>query len=123
MTREPLASLTVADLVERYVAAGIEGDEAEKHDDQSKLNRSVLEMFAIAKELKSRPGDQRHALLALHSHPNLEVRLKAAKATLAIAPIEARKVIEWIAASNWFPYAGDAGMCLYMLDSGKYVPD
>lgn len=123
MKRAGLEDLTVAQLVERYVEAGIAEDKAEMHDDLPKRNRLCLQMFAIADELKNRPGDQRRALLALYNHPNMEVRLMAAKATLAIAPVEARKVIESIAASSWFPYAGDAGMCLEMLDQGVFVPD
>lgn len=116
-------TLTVSDLVEQYAAAGIEEDRAEMEDDLAKRNRLCLEMQAIVKELRSRPGDQRRALLALYSHPNIEVRLMAAKHTLAISPLEARNVIEVIAASKQFPYAGDAGMCLEMLDRGSFVPD
>lgn len=123
MKREKLEDLTVAQLVERYTQTGIEADEAEKKSDFAKRNRLVMQMFAIADELKGRPGDQRRALLALYDHPNMEVRLKAAKATLAIAPAEARKIIEYIAASHWFPYAGDAGMCLLNLDRGVFVPE
>jgi hypothetical protein len=123
MKRERLGDLTVAQLVERYVEAGIGEDKAEMQDDLPRRNRLCRQMFAIADELKSRSGDQRRALLPLYTHQNMEVRLMAAKATLAIAPIEARKIIESIAASNWFPYAGDAGMCLEMLDQGIFVPD
>jgi hypothetical protein len=42
--------------------------------------------------------------------------------TLAVAPKESREAIEAIAASNWQPQAGDAGMSLLGLDSGEYVP-
>lgn len=39
----------------------------------------------VKAELKRRPGDQRAALLALYDHqPNMQVRVKAAKATLAV---------------------------------------
>jgi len=123
MRHEGLEAVTVAELVERYAAAGIDEDKAETEDDLPKRNWLCLQMEAIAKELKRRPGDQRRALLVLYSHPNIEVRLMAAKRTLAIAPIEARKMIESIAESNRFPYAGDAGMCLEMLDQGVFVPD
>jgi uncharacterized protein DUF2019 len=82
-----------------------------------------LQIFAIGGELKRRPGDQRRALLPLYDHPNIEVRLRAAKRTLAVAPVEARRMIESIAASRWFPHAGDAGMCLELLDRGIFVPE
>lgn len=123
MKRERFEGLAVAQLVERYTQAGIDEDKAEMKDDLPKRNRLCLQMFAIADELKSRPGDQRPALLTLYNHPNMEVRLMAAKATLAIASTEARKIIESIATSNWFPYTGDAGMCLEMLDQGVFVPE
>lgn len=123
MSQKNLAAMTVAELVEVYAAIGVEEDEAEMEDNLPKRNRLCLEMFAIGKELKSRSGDQRRALLTLFDHPNIEVRLMAAKCTLAIAPAEARKVIESIAASKRFPYAGDAGMCLWALDRGDFVPD
>jgi hypothetical protein len=41
---------------------------------------------------------------------------------LAIAPDKARRMIESIAASRCYPQAGDAGMCLTMLDRGVFVP-
>jgi len=122
MKRERLEDLTVAQLVERYVEAGIDEDKAELHDDLPKRNRLCSQMFAIADELKSRTGDQRRALLALYTHPNMEVRLMAAKATLAVAPQEARQLIEWIAASSCRPQCGDAGMCLWALDEGIFKP-
>lgn len=122
MKHGDLKSLAVADLVERYAASGIQEDKAEFEGDTANRNLLRRQMFAIADELKGRPGDQRRALLTLYDHPNIEVRLMVAKATLAIAPIEARKVIESIAASKRFPYAGDAGMCIEMLDKGVFVP-
>ncbi|MGH6840677.1 MAG: DUF2019 domain-containing protein, partial [Methylocella sp.] len=63
------------------------------------------------------------ALLRLFDHPNMQVRLKAAKRTLGVAPEEARQVIESISESNWFPQAGEAGMTLSNLDSGFFKPD
>jgi hypothetical protein len=123
MTEKNLSALTVAELVETYAAIGIEEDKAEMDDDLPTRNRLCSEMFAIGKELKGRPGDQRRALLVLYDHPNVEVRLMAAKSTLAIAPVEARKVIQSIADSKRYPYAGDAGMCLWDLDRGVFVPE
>jgi hypothetical protein len=122
MKQPDLESLTVTDLVERFAALAVEDDKAEQKDEIAKRKRIRLKIFAVEKELKSRPGDQRRALLPLYDHPNMGVRLLAAKCTLAVAPGVARRMIESIAASNWFPHAGDAGMCLYMLDEGNYVP-
>jgi hypothetical protein len=53
----------------------------------------------------------------------MEVRLKAAKATLAVAPQKARQALEAIRVSKFYPAALDAGMCLGNLNSGLYKPE
>jgi len=118
-----LESLTTSDLVKRFAATGIEEDKAEQTQNQKKRNNLRLHMFAIAKELKRRPGDHRRALSQLYDHPNMEVRLLAAKCALAVDFEKARQLIEEIAGSRCYPQAGDAGMCLLMLDRGEFVPD
>lgn len=122
MKQAKLQDLTVTQLVDLFAKIGVEDDEAEKIDDLAKRRRLSYDMDAVQAELKRRPGDQRRALLPLFSHRNMQVRLMAAKYTLTVAPIEARRMIEWIAASSWFPYAGDAGMCISMLDRGAFLP-
>jgi len=72
--------------------------------------------------LKSRSGDARRELTRLYGHPNVHVWLNAAKATLAIAPEEARKQLHAIQDSRHFPQAGDARMALWTLDEGIYKP-
>jgi hypothetical protein len=79
-------------------------------------------MDALRQELKSRPGDQRRALTPLYSHPNAQVRLNAAKSTLALAPEVARATMQAIIDGREFPQALDAGMLLGGLDSGEYKP-
>jgi Domain of unknown function (DUF2019) len=120
-----LQALSVPELVELFAALGAEQDRAEKSSamgDIGKINRLFGQMEAVKEELKSRPGDQRRALLTLYDHPNMQVRLKAAKATLAVAPDVARKLLQAIVDSRWQPQAGDAGMCLWALDEGIFVP-
>jgi Domain of unknown function (DUF2019) len=123
MSRSDLNTLTVEQLVERFAAVGLEQDQAILEDNNDEYAHLFWQMEEIKKELKRRSGDQRRALLGLYSHPNIQVRLKAAKATLAVAPEQARRMIEEIAQSKLYPHAGDAGMCLWMLDRGDFVPD
>jgi len=123
MKQPKLHSLSVADLVDLFATIAMEEDKAEKVDDQAKRNRLAYELDAVQAELKSRPGDQRRALLPLYDHPNMQARLMAAKYTLTVAPAQARRMIEWIAASSSFPYAGDAGMCLWALNKGVFKPE
>ena len=81
------------------------------------------QMKEVDTELRARGEDARRALLRLYSHPNMQVRLQAAKRTLAVAPDAARHVIEEIKKSQWFPQAGEAGMTLRNLASGVFKPD
>jgi HEAT repeat protein len=61
-------------------------------------------------------------LLRLFDHPSTQVRLSAAKTTLAIEPEDARQVLRDIADSGEYPQAGDAGKCLSNLDEGVFKP-
>lgn len=117
-----LAGMTVAELVEHFTAIVLEQDSALRVDDDAKFTGLFWQMEAVKGELKDREGDQTRALLPLYDHPNMQVRLKAAKATLAVAPDAARRMLEGIANSGWFPQAGEAGMSLVNLDRGILKP-
>jgi hypothetical protein len=118
-----LDKLTIAQLVERFAALGIDEDKAVFDGNNVKYRRLYWQMDAIKEELKRRPGDQRRALLPLFDHPNLWVRLMAAKGTLAVAPEAARRMLLEIESWGRQPYAGDAGMCLVSLERGIFVPE
>lgn len=122
MSLPNLKELSVAQLLELFADIGVRQDKALIVHDNATYNPLFWEMQTVEKELQDRPGDQRRALLKLFEYPNMQVRLAAAKATLAVAPKEARAAIESIAATTWYPQAGDAGMCLINLDRGIFVP-
>jgi ParB-like chromosome segregation protein Spo0J len=122
MKRVGVETKTVHQLVEHFVATGIEQDRALLRNDVSKFNRLFDAMIDVEDELKARDGDQRRALLDLYDHPNAQVRLNAAKATLAVAPESARRMLQTMADSREFPQAGDAGMTLDSLDRGIFKP-
>ncbi len=86
------------------------------------FNRLYDRKTGIEEALKRRPGDERHALLTLNNHPNTQVRLNAAHATLAIAPVPSRAVFEQLVIAREFPQAGDASFALKGLDDGSYRP-
>ena len=114
--------MTTSELVKRFAEIGVEEDRALRADDVQQYKRLAQKMRAIDEELKCRPGDQRRSLLALYDHPNVQVRLMAAKLTLAVAPEVARQMLEIIRQRRHQPQSGDAGMCLSMLDRGAFVP-
>jgi hypothetical protein len=117
-----LQNLSVEELIDRFVEIGLAEDKAALYDEIAKFNRLYGQMQDVVQELRSRGGDQRQRLLALYEHPNLQVRLKAVKNSLALAPEEGRRVLQAIADSRDYPYAGEAGMTLRALDEGIFQP-
>jgi hypothetical protein len=122
MKQHDLHAMTVESLVESFLANALEQYEAELIDAYAKYNRLFRRMRLLENELQSRPGDQRHALLPLCDHRNAHVRLRAAIATLAIAPEKARQTLQIIVDRNEYPDAADARGMLRALDQGTYTP-
>ena len=115
--------MTIDQLVARFAEIGIAQDEALLYDEHKKFRLLYSQMDEVDKELRRRGPEARLALIQLFDHPNMQVRLQAAKWSMGIAPDAARQVIESISESNWFPQAGDAGMTLWSLDEGIFKPD
>jgi hypothetical protein len=122
MNKMKLSDMTVEELANRFVNIALEQDEAIRRDDNPTFKRLFDQMDAVKEELKNRPGDQRRVLVSLYNHPNVQVRLKSAVATLAVAPEAARRQLQTIADSRDYPQAGDAGMTLDCLDRGIFKP-
>ncbi|MGH6838729.1 MAG: DUF2019 domain-containing protein [Methylocella sp.] len=123
MKQAKLEQMTVDDLVERFAEIGVAQDHAELMGEMGKFNRLFDQMNDVDQELRKRGLQARLALLRLYDHPNMQVRMNAAKSTLGVAPDAARKVIQAIYDSKWYPQALDAGMSLRNLDSGVFKPD
>jgi hypothetical protein len=122
MKRVNLQRLTVDELVQHFASLALEQDDALLDGDVSKINRFFWRLEAAEAELKARDGDQRRALFKLYDHPNAQVRLKAAKATLAAKPERARGMLEAIVESGELPQSGEAGMSIYNIDWGIFEP-
>lgn len=122
MTKVNLKSLSVDDLMRRFIEIAVAQDWAIFDDDNAKYRKLYREMDEIRSELKSRPGDQRRVLIQLYDHPNIQVRLKAALSTMALAPNAVRPVLERIAKSGAYPQAADAGFALDRLEGHPIVP-
>jgi len=122
MTRANFRAMSVEHLVQEFVANALEQYKAELADATAKYNRLFQRMGLLENELKSREGDQRRALLPLYSHGNPHVRLRAAIATLTLAPAKARQTLQIIIDRNEYPDAADARGMLRALDQGTYIP-
>lgn len=123
MTSAKLEKMSSKDLVKIFEKIALEQDEALLMDEYAKYNRLFDEMELLEQELKKRDGDQRRLLLALFPHPNAEVRLKAAMATLAIDLAGARETLQKIVDQNEFPQAAKASGMMSALDEGRYIPN
>lgn len=123
MTRKPPAQMTSEELLKRYIEIGVAQDDAIDRRLNLRFKRLFQDMTAVEQELQVRASDERRLLMRLYQHSNMQVQLNAAKATLAVAPAEARRQLETIAASRHFPQAGDAGMSLWALDNGIFKPE
>jgi hypothetical protein len=117
-----LERASTQELIDQFIRIGEEQYQAIWVIDNARYNRLYSEMKALKEELKRRPGDQRRELAKLYDHQNLQVRLMAAHATLAISYAAARQVIQGVADSGSLPYSADAGMTLLNLDRGIYKP-
>jgi hypothetical protein len=117
------SQLSLDDLMARFAENGLAQSKAELQGKISKYNKLFDEMAAIDKELRVRGTEARLRLREFFTHQNMHVRLQAAKLSLGVAPVEARKLIEEIAESGHFPEAGSAGMCIWALEQGIFKPD
>lgn len=122
MSRVNLKPLSTNDLLLLFEKLCVEQYDALDRQEYAAFNRRYDRIQAIEDELKSRPGDQRRILMKLFGHPNMQVRLTAARANLAVDYPAARSEIQDIADSKWGPQCLDAGMTLINLDNGIYRP-
>lgn len=123
MKRVKLTDIPVEHVVERFVAIAVAQDRALDQDDTRTYNRLFTQMQDVREELKSRPGDERRALVPLLEHPNPQVRFIAAITTLEIAPKAARRALELIKERQEYPQAADAYGVLRRLDGVSLFPD
>jgi len=123
MKRIKLEDMSADQLVDRFAEIGIAQYQALLGGETREFNQLFTQMRALDSELRARGREARLVLLRLYEHPNIQVRLQAAKCTIGIAPVAARKVIDAVSESDWFPQAGDAGMTLWSLDEGIFKPD
>lgn len=122
MTRVTIEQMTVDQLRERFTEIALAQDKAVRVDDSAAYNRLFRQMEAIEDELARRDGDQRRELLPLLDHANAQIRLKAALATLSVAPEVARRTLQRISDRQEYPQAADARGMMRALDEGTYVP-
>jgi hypothetical protein len=123
MNEKTLMTTPIPELVDQFAEACLVQGKSILYDELATYKKAYCRMDDLQKELRRRGQAARLALTKLYVHPNIQVRLQAAMFTLAVAPREARQVIEWIAQSGLMPQAADARGTLRDLDDGSYKPD
>jgi hypothetical protein len=123
MTLVQPSNTRVQALITQFVEIGIAQYHAIYVIDNAKYNRLFARMNSVRAELKQMHGDQRRALLPLLSHPNVQVRLAAARSLLALYPDLARRALDSIRESGIEPQNGEATTTIRRLDEGSYIPN
>jgi hypothetical protein len=123
MTQKSLDALTVDELVAEFAEICLVQDKELRSFRLHKRPELFHRIVAIVDELRRRGRDARLALTRLYDHPCTQARLKAAKYTLAVAPVPARQVLEKIEKFGHTPQRAEAGFTLQHLDEGKLKPE
>lgn len=118
-----LSNMTVKQLVEHFKSIALAQAHAIEFEANRNFNKLYDEMEAVRRELKSREGDQRRALLPLLQERSAQVRLKAAISLLKLEPAAARAALVKIVDNREDPQNADALGMLRSLEQGRYVPD
>ncbi|WP_029004630.1 DUF2019 domain-containing protein [Azorhizobium doebereinerae] len=119
--RKPLKRMSTEELFDFFIDRSLEMKRADDWMENGAYNRAHKIVRDIREELKQRPGDQRHALLPLLAHRNIQVRLNAAIATLALSPA-AEEALKGIAPLGYCAQAIDAANLLKAMAAGRYKP-
>ena len=122
MSPQLLKGMPVVELVDQFTEITLRQYDAALFDNITKYNSLVDQMLAVADELKSRPGDQRSALVPLLVHPNRQVRLMAAEFTLALAPVASRQTLQELSDAKVYPQSAYAMGTLRALERGDRKP-
>jgi hypothetical protein len=96
------ASLTLKQLIERFVGIGIAQEYAQENDELGKFNELFHRAREAGAELRTRGNEACEALEGLYSHSCARVRLNAATQNYELAPEGARKCVQGMASIKGF---------------------
>jgi hypothetical protein len=113
---------SVHELVERFKAIALAQHEANWLLQTERYNRLYKQSEKVESELKARQGDQRRSLIPLLQSGNVQVRMNAAFALLAIEHDLARQALESFRDYGQMPQAAEASSMISAIDEGRYVP-
>lgn len=118
MKTKPVTEMTSDELLDRFIEISVEQGKALAFFETARYKKLYGKLSAVVRELRARHGDERHRLLRLYDHPDLQVRFNAAGRAYALDPEAAIATFRAIKDSRQYPWAGHAGMSLSMLEMG-----
>jgi hypothetical protein len=92
------------------------------NDEVTKINRLVRKQGEIDNELRKRGVEARLALTKLFDHPNIQVRMNAARRTLGVAREPAMAVLRKIMKEDYDAFRFHAGMTVALVEDGTVNP-
>jgi hypothetical protein len=123
MRSRGISRMTDAELVFRFSMIAKERGKAAMMLDTRRANVCFDQMKAVDLEMRARGIETRKALVPLLSNPDRYVRYYAAMYLLALAPDQARAILEWNTKFEVGILAADARGMLRALNEGTYKPD
>jgi hypothetical protein len=117
-----MENMSIEELIGSFETLCLEQYKADMTFDMPRYNKAFNDMIAVSDELRGRSGDQRRDLATLYTHPNEQVRLKAAIHTLAVLPDEAQAILQKLIDDRIHPQAADAIGILRAFREGTYIP-
>jgi plasmid replication initiation protein len=117
-----LDKLAIDELVAIFVSSSEQQYELILDDEINKYNRLVEKQDEIIKELRKRGVEARLELTKLFDHPNIQVRLNAARRSIGVAREPALNVLRQIVKEDFGPFRLDAGMTVALVEDGTIIP-
>ena len=117
-----LEELTIDELIARFILIGEKQYPLTLRGEVKKYNLLVENEGKINKELRRRGIEARLELVKLFIHPNIQVRMNAARRSLGIAREPALNVLRQITKEDFGPFRLDAGMAIALVEDGTVNP-
>ena len=117
-----LNNLTINELVARFVSLSERQYPLLLNDEIKKYNRLFDKQTEIDKELRRRGIEARLELTKLFNHPNIQVRMNAARHSMGVAREPALNVLRQITQEDFGPFRLHAGMAVALIEDGTVTP-
>lgn len=117
-----LDNLTIDELISLFASLSEQQYPLTLNDEVRKSTLLIKKRYEIDRELRKRGIAARLELTKLFMHPNIQVRVNAAKSSLGVAREPALNVLRQITKEDFGPFRLDAGMTIALVEDGTVTP-